>query len=375
MFSINFSSYKSLKDTNIGIFNAPTSSFYNSSELEPLPTVDRGFFFSSTSYLYNTHLVPAPDFTLKIWVKVISPGIIFGISDGYLYYKLEAFNQKIYSNIRLCESSSDCPPVYKNYSTVPLLSRWYHILVINEFSYTGITQRIGLDNNSALVISWENVENSLGWYNKNFVTNIGHSFVGFIYSISLINGLDYEYLPFVNPPNCINNQYWDGGSCYNCNSSCSTWPWCVRGGDCSYCSNNLQTSCYGYLDSQYNGTYTNCGNPHCVECYNNVCTRANDTLFIMRLKFPNGSYFDSIDSYYLIDMLNTSVSYYLQSGANDTTDYFNSPDADDYVPVALRGFYFNKGSLYIIDLYNIALETLNLKKYVYLIFYYLCKYL
>ena len=64
----------------------------------------------------------------------------------------------------------------------------------------------------------------------------------------------------------------------------------------------------------------------------------------MRLKFPNGSYFDSIDSYYLIDMLNTSVSYYLQSGANDTTDYFNSPDADDYVPVALRGFYFNKGS-------------------------------
>ena len=66
VFSINFSSYKSLKDTNIGIFNAPTSSFYNSSELEPLPTVDRGFFFSSTSYLYNTHLVPAPDFTLKI---------------------------------------------------------------------------------------------------------------------------------------------------------------------------------------------------------------------------------------------------------------------------------------------------------------------
>ena len=163
--------------------------------------------------------------------------------------------------------------------------------------------------------------------------------------ISAVNGIDTSYLPFKDPPNCGFNQFWDAG-CFTCNSSCGTWPWCIRNTDCNICYNNLMPNCYGYGPNDTNISYSSyCKIFQCLECYTSTnCIKAIKDFFVVSYLEFGGEYYTYVTNELLISMEENSVSYMMQSGSNTSTDYFNNPDHDDYIPVACRGFYFNAGT-------------------------------
>lgn len=355
LFDLDFSSITDLTSTGYGVFSNQLNStgsayrFNDTSQKTPLPTVDRGLYLVSTSLMKsNTALIPSPNFTVKMWVKTMTPGVIFNVYDTDYLYGIQATSIGVKSYFRLCTAATISCLNFLSSDDIALSQNWHHIVFTFEFTFNSCNIGITIDYGAILIKSFSGYENSLGrssgeinWY----IGGSSGSFGGFLYRLSAFNGIETSNLPFVDPPNCINNQYWDG-ECHNCMSGCSTWPWCVRENDCSYCFSSLYTTCYGYARNQYTGTFTGCSMTNCVECsVSSFCTWADYPYLIQTYK-----YFDSSNIYqYTTNNLyawmgSNEVSNNLQSGANGATDYFNSPDPDDYVPVPCRGFYFTGGT-------------------------------
>ena len=149
--------------------------------------------------------------------------------------------------------------------------------------------------------------------------------------MKIYNGLDESSLDFVNPPNCLNNQYWDG-ECFDCDSSCSQWPWCVRRTDCNICYSNLQTTCHGYGRNDV-VSFTGCNINNCIECVTaDDCSKSKYPYFIEHEKGVSSETI-SIDDKIYLSMVNFLVSYYMQSGNDDSTDFFINKESDDYIPI------------------------------------------
>ena len=295
----------------------------------------------------SNYIIPSPSLTVKMWIKVISPGIIFQINDNNSYITILTLLTGYQSKIKTCAINTiNC--IYYQQSNIVMYSySWQHIIFTFEFSFTDVTLGIILDKNPANLNTINNFENALGQDGLSFdyfLGNLTLPFNGFIYMISAINRLNVDYLNFIDPPNCLNNEYWNAG-CIACNSSCGKWPWCIRGSDCRICFDNIVANCYGYghLDS-FVANY-NCSSEFCMQCPRQyACIIPIKDYFLQSVLLWQGDYAIYASTYFYIPMTGNQVSYAMQSGKNTSTDFFNNPDPDDYTPITCRGFYFNAGT-------------------------------
>lgn len=368
LFSLDFSSVTNLQLNNICSFYTPSNiSYINSLKSSPLPTLDRGFYFSKSSTMAtspesNSSFIPAPNITVKMWIKIISNGKILTsyIGNSYPYCNIYSIDSGLVFEVSYCKKDSlDCG---NNLALWPLFisQRWHHVLFHVQFIYEKIIITGYKDKDLGVSVTLESSENSIGKIEGNFTWELGYyneGFEGFLYILEVDNWDNEVKLDFVDPPNCLSREYWDG-ECLPCMNSCGDWPWCVRGTDCSYCFSNATGSCYGYEESEVTSG-ANCV-PGCVECYNTTaCLKAQYGEYVLRKNYK-GEISDKIFPNISIDMTSLSPHEMLQSGFDDNTDYFNSPDTDDYIPIPCRGFYFSGGQFGTIRLSQVIPSTFSL---------------
>ncbi|OMJ84046.1 hypothetical protein SteCoe_14915 [Stentor coeruleus] len=368
LFFLDFSSETNLQLNSISSFYTPSNiSYINSLKSSPLPTLDRGFYFSNNSTMAtlpesNSSFIPSPNLTVKMWIKVISKGKILSsyIGSSYTYCNIYSTDSELIFEVSYCKKDSlDCG------NTLPSLplaisKKWQHMMFNVEFTYKEIILTGYKDKNLGINIVLGSSENSIGKVEGNFTWVLGNSiesFEGFLYMLEVDNWNNVVNLVFVDPPNCLSGEYWDG-ECLPCMKNCGDWPWCVRDTDCSYCFSNVTESCYGYKESEViSGVNCVLG---CVECYNTTaCLKAQYGNYVLRKNYK-GEISDTISSNISIDMTNLMPREILQSGSNDNTDYFNSPDLDDYTPIPCRGFYFSGGQFGATRLSQVIPSTFSL---------------
>lgn len=332
--------------------NPENHNFLDPSQKSPLKTKDRGLYFNVTSYMYtdyeNDEIAKiSPDSTVKVWMLVEQGGDFFGAydSDNNFYYKISAENTYIIASINTCYSDYSCGNIAKSV-LVTYQKIWIHLIVFFEFYYTKLFITIKVNKDPEIKTEVASVENSLSAYGslKYYwkLGSIDSTFKGFIYLISVLNSIDNSMLDFIDPPVCMSNQYWDGG-CYDCNSNCPLWPWCVRGSDCEICYSNKTSDCYGYSKRQ-TSTISDCYDIGCTECnVETYCTKAELGMFVNLILDENNKFFAYVDKDIEVRMTDYRVSRYMKSGENEATYYFNNPEYDDYIPVPCRGYYFVNG--------------------------------
>ena len=83
LFTINFASFRKFNESSINSFSNPENyTFNNLTKVTPLVTIDRGFYFYSSSYLLSaTSWVIAPNFCFTMFLRPVDTGIIFQVKN------------------------------------------------------------------------------------------------------------------------------------------------------------------------------------------------------------------------------------------------------------------------------------------------------
>ena len=93
LFFLNFYEFLDYGATFIDNFSHPSNlPFKENGKASPIPTKDRGFYFTTTSALVSSlNTIMAPDFNLRFIIKITSNGNIFQVTDGTNnYFKLSS---------------------------------------------------------------------------------------------------------------------------------------------------------------------------------------------------------------------------------------------------------------------------------------------
>lgn len=341
LFSVDFSSLVLFNSTSISSFSTLTNTSFNSSTSSMIPTKYQGFYSATNSSLsLIPNYIPAPDFTLKLWLRVLSPGSIFSISPYSLnatYFQLTFENSYYGFELNICSSVNSTCYEYENLYFAGSLQVWeYLVITIEEIAVDALTVSMYLDyvfrNCETLDFSY----NAIGIYTSNYYWLLGNpdgGFEGFIYYLEGFNGIDLVDLPFVNPPLCGFNMYWNGVNCLPCDSTCNTWPWCTHS-TCNSCYTTSCLDCTGFASSQCI-QYSMACTPNCLNCSSGLCTQCEIGYFL-----------------YISTCINTSIYRFMEyvipsamnSGANPNNYFMYKPSVDDPIPVSGRGIYFNSGS-------------------------------
>ena len=81
LFSVDFTAPVSFSSSAISNFQTLDGSSFTSSSSSMIPTAYQGFYSAEgSSLVLKTSYIPAPDLTLKLWIMLLSPGIIFNIN-------------------------------------------------------------------------------------------------------------------------------------------------------------------------------------------------------------------------------------------------------------------------------------------------------
>lgn len=332
--------------------NPNNKNFFDSSQTSPLMTKDRGLFFGNDSYMYTDYNnleinQIAPNNTVKAWILIEQAGVFLTTfdSNNNIYYDIFVGNQVIETKISICDNVNNCIFYYHSGNTNNIAG-WLHLIVQYEFYYTKLVISSKINKEGFIRTEVSNVENALGIGGSNkYYWKLGRSdsFKGFVYMIAAYNDIESSMLAFIDPPVCMSNQFWDGG-CFDCSSSCSIWPWCVRGSNCNICFSDQASGCNGYNQGQNTVTGDCNYYGYCIECtVTGYCTKAKFGYFLNIHKNSN-SFYAYTSSYLDLWMGYYDAIYYIQSGANENTDYFNNPESDDFIPVSCRGCYFVNGA-------------------------------
>ena len=335
LFDTDFTQALDLTTSSIGSFNTPTGTSFLSLR-SPVQTKDRGMYFPESSHLtLNNSYIPAPDFTMLMWIRPLNYGTIFSIIGSTNYFILKHSNiiADFLLQLRLCYPSDTCANVkalpYSISSTTRLTSNtdWRYLsITTRETNSSQMQIQMYADYTYVDSIAF-NGGNAIGLVNEKFTWTLGDSvsgFQGFVYRIACYNG-DYQSdLNFVYPPICDPYYYYENGNCFLCTCP-GQIPWCVRGSDCSYCYTNLCSACTGYSPSfctQMTGTCSD----SCYDCASSTyCYKCDpDTMIISSP--TNGTYWSEI----------LDIALY----SNIIADWMISA-SDNLIAYPCRGFYFD----------------------------------
>ncbi|CAG9326437.1 unnamed protein product [Blepharisma stoltei] len=384
LFSVDFTTQQSLTASSIGEFSTQSSTaFISPSKITPLPTLDRGFYFEgSSSLIDNNSYIPSYLFTLNIWIRPISPGTILSVSSGgteYIRCETLSAGYQITSNFKNQAYSSLSP---QNYQASGLLFQWQAVsFQIQQSDYTTINLSIIIDgsSNANSIIGFEANYPSANPY-KWFIGNSGFasSFQGFLAFIEAWSDIVTTTSISGSFPNCVNNYYWDGSSCQTCLGCASSWPWCVRGTDCSYCASDDCSACTGYGSSMCtscvgNGVAPNCCDSSCSTCSGlgyYSCSSCSSGSYLLRgicvpscpAKYTQDSTQNkciaisnlvvslSLNDKIILDWISGAAFLIGSNGANDYPIF----DSNDPIPAYSRGYYFTGTSSMFSSTNNIA---------------------
>lgn len=206
------------------------SSFSSQTGKNPLPTIDRGFYFSHRSGLVSSkQFQPGLRFNLQALIKVISPGSIIS-SESFL---LETTSENNHMTLNLPYQPNGF--IIQNKFASESDEKWqsYNIEIFQSSS-TEIIVKIG-----SLTYIIEDQEMSF----PKSLWSLG-GFKGFIYYIKASYYSENIILKDL-PPDCGFNEFWTGENCKTCRENCQKWPWCTNSQSCSVCFNQ-ECTCDGY---------------------------------------------------------------------------------------------------------------------------------
>ena len=277
---------------------------------------------------------PSPNMSLKLWIKLLSAGIVFSIDSTATFFQLTVTGGSYTLALTIFDLAS---LIYSKISISLDLSPsnlWENLMLTTaQTSFTSITATAYYNYKLAFQTTLTDCDNSIGGIGSGYNWYLGDSaagFGGFLYSVKGFNEIDISLQSFVNPPNCMADEYWNGITCKSC-SGCGTWPWCSRS-TCNLCYSDLCSSCTGFASSLC--TAGGCS-ANCISCSSaTMCTQCEVGFLLFAGTCVVVSSFD---------LMLYSPPYRMNSGSNPLTYFQKNQEADDPIPQELRGYYFASG--------------------------------
>lgn len=383
LFSQHFYKYLDFSTNTAGIFTAPATSFDDVSQLSPIPTKERGFYFDITSSIYSTsNLILGPDFSFSLLFRVynctlVTDCLVLSVDTPTNIFKIEVNSGELIATWLISDSTTAATSS-KVITTDFEFGIWQKVIFGSRQATGSLTITQTFIDTFEYATHFETIS-SKEFRNQvsatfTFGSAVSTSFNGFIYDAHANNYVitDYQISAFLI--NCEYNEYYINPQCKPCDASCPTWPWCTHSGTCGGSDSG---SCY----SQYCTTCTGFKYSDCQTCSNGL-TPGNCDCWKFCLTCTSTFVCDSCsDRYTLIDGLciyepynwgstgpaialkfDVFQQYYddlFQSGHDGTTYApYHYPESDDPIPAMNRGLYFNYTSK-LKSITAISLSTKN----------------
>lgn len=217
----------------------PDTNFYPSTTInDPIPSLQRGYYFKSTSYMQSSDLILNYNFTMIFYIKVLSGGVIAS---------KESFSLNSKTSLDLKISSS-------SFSYLPIRSDWIKISLYVHTDYTEkitCTIKVNTDANQVFTASSDIfLDDNSGLY----LGSPSESFNGFLWKYQVFSNELAIIAYTVNActtstsTDCVNNcdfsKYFFGNECVNCLDECTDG--CARDSDCNLCNDYYCSSCSGF---------------------------------------------------------------------------------------------------------------------------------
>ena len=239
-----------------------TQFYPNGMPSDPIPAYQRGYYFTSASYMTSTKFILSYNFTISLYLKQIHPGIILAkknlsiSSSSVLYLKITSlFNYAF-------------PGLNNNTWTIIVFSVWtshFGYIHASFESSSGSTQTI----NSVINLFNDTLSPLM-------LGSSTDSFVGFIWQLQIFNGLESVSTNSLilcstsSDSNCLWDcdilYYLNGSNCSLCDSNCTKG--CIRETDCNLCIDKKCNTC-----TNYSGNCTSCVSN--LKLVNSTCVCAN----------------------------------------------------------------------------------------------------
>ncbi|CAG9335149.1 unnamed protein product [Blepharisma stoltei] len=366
LFTLPFSTVQDVTGTYIASstgsadhFVNPSSVSYNSAtRTSPLPTLDRGFYFATTSGIIGSQsYTPALYFTLNMWIIPLSSGEILNVISGSTQYlRIYADSTSVYKYSANIYDSSGNAKFMAGTATSTYTSSWHYAsVVVNQSDCDTINVSFYINGSAVGTTAVNGAEGrftvmTYSWKIGN-VTG-GNSFRGFMYWLQARSDTTMTYGTTTPTVNCVYNQYWSGSACVDCDSSCPTWPWCRRGTDCGTCNTSDCSACSGYSLSLCSACFTGIA-PGCCDTYGTTCTQTwSNTgksliggvcLYACPYGFGNCAAVSS--AVLTADFTGTFAGSYgtdlITATSSSSYNYWSSAESSDPFPAKNRGLYFN----------------------------------
>ena len=352
LISVNFLSDINFTENTVNSFVTPNEIAFNDpSKNTPIPTLDRGFYFGSTSQLLNVFPFSIGfSMSYNFVLRILRPGIIFQLLDANdtAYIIATAYSDIIQVDWLLFDDISG-ENITESISSA-YDSNWY-VLTISQVQYND-------------VINLQNFNITTSIYNCEFrgdtdlTFTLGSSvssFQGFLTRLLVDNYL--HTLVFITIfPDCDFNEYYiaANNSCGVCNPSYPAWPWCVRDSPnvcytgCSECIGLGYSGCTTCEDSTK--TPPGCSDgKNCTTFVNTFkCSGCDTGLLLIGGLCVNEPYLYDANSQNtpVINVVFDSFRQYFgpfQSGDNAATYCYNNMEDDDPPILKQRGIYIENG--------------------------------
>lgn len=349
----------------------------NPESLDPIPTYQRGLYFSSGKYLlYDTDLDLGSNFSIGLWIKPSSGGVLY--KGPELSYDLYAFKVQYTDNSGSYNyTCSQTSFTTWNYISLMIESKSSEMIIasyINSFQQSINTFELAYfidSSKSSLILGKSSTAN----------------YKGFIYSISIwkqsIKNFAFEYYDEPCGPSltgsclieCNINSYFDR-KCLTCEHSCGTG--CVDSREvCTICTNSLCNECSSFEDTiclkctdNASGDPCKCNENFyflssddvCDSCYERCQKCSNDGLkcdsCLTQYLYTSGICLEKCPTGYTLSgsicskttnlVFSLDVQTTLNPGTvndfeigSDSTNEYPDFDKNDPWPAANRGYYFH----------------------------------
>ena len=345
-------------------FELPQSSVPGSSEIySPVATRDRGvYFFRTSSIVSNQLIVPAPDLTISLIIRLLSPGKILQVFvDSQVVLSMECDLNSMNTNL-VYEREG----IEKNIliSTPVVIGKWNKVVVWISQTNAGLIAKLQGSEIYVDLGEFRYQSASTEWK----LGSSGQSFEGFLAKISCINEVISIPSEIFMYNTCDVNEDYNPilGECTK--SNCAGVDWSISKiciiNDLENCIESVgftEDLCKKCSNGAENGK-CGCGF-RCISCINddpyqcNICEAGlypHGGLCIYPCFNCNST---SLFSTYEFSFKNflPKVFHGFYSGKQATSfQPFNNPESDDPIPSAYRGYYFNGGHFLRSEVFHIS---------------------
>ncbi|CAG9330128.1 unnamed protein product [Blepharisma stoltei] len=359
---------------------------------DPIPSLNRGYYFTPSSYMASSSLIMSTFFTVSIWVKPISLGnLMLKVNGNTEIFKISFSNDGMFL---LFLTLQDTSTISINGSQ-NLFNAWHYLAITSDTSDGRMVFYLYTDYS---IIFINNHPNNNPFFDsgdlKIGASNGSNGFTGFLWSLKVFNSNSHPLddwktqgcvgecssCPYdlICPDNCDFGSYYSNGcaacspicSSYGCRSletcrlclqkeclecdsfdgSCTTcipratlvngectcdpnFPWNQWSQSCGHCD-SLCTQCSGDTDYYL-----------CSACLPGKVSVGNICLHECPYGFGPGcsSVTDKVINQRFSGNFSGSYGIFTTATSSSSYQFWNSPEDSDPIPAKNRGLYFSNG--------------------------------